>query len=233
MLSALNTGTVQPPNALAVTQTTGPAATDSAYRAALAEAIGSKYLMVLGDYGPGSDEATLDIQLEYYAEHLTLLKERFHQSEDGQTHGGKRPYPSDQLVLLTYGGSNRVNMFFRYANALNEKGPGKPIESIGIVFPGDPEGIRNLHCTHFIEVAHAPEAGRPACLPESETPLVVEAMKIAVEGWQKAHPSARDPGDRFHAMYATLDRSNVEEQEHSLINGKWGWMDMRLKSDPQ
>ncbi|UVA79630.1 hypothetical protein [Pandoraea commovens] len=96
MFSVTNTGAALPPNVSAVSQANTPIATDSAYRGALASAIGSKYLMMLGDYGAPSDE--------------------------------------------------------------------------------------------------------PACLPESKEPLVVEAMKIAVEGWQKANPGVPDPGIKFHGM---------------------------------
>ncbi|UVA79629.1 hypothetical protein [Pandoraea commovens] len=229
MLSSIaNAGATQQLNANAVSQTGGPVATDGAYRATLAEAIGSKYLMVLGDYGTGSDEATLNRQTETFTRMLTLLKTRFHESEGGRAKDGKRPYPTDQLVLLTYGNSNRVSAFIRIANDLANQ-PGKPIESIGIVFPGDPQRVRDLPCSHFIEVAHAPAAGEPARLPESKEPLVVEALKIAVEEWQKAYPGVPDPGDKFHGMYATLDHSNVEAQEHALIQGKWGWMDMSTR----
>lgn len=225
MFSVTNTGAALPPNVSAVSHTNAPVATDNAYRGALAQAIGSKYLMVLGDYGTGSDEAKLNRQLETFTRMLTLLKTRFHESEGGRATDGKRPYPSDQLVLLTYGNSNRVSEFIRIANDLANQ-PGKPIESIGVVLPGDPQRVRDLPCTYFIEVAHAPAAGEPACLPESKEPLVVEALKIAVEEWQKAYPGVPDSGNKFHGMYATLDHSNVEGQERALIQDKWGWMDM-------
>ncbi len=227
MFSVTNTGAALPPNASAVSQTTPPIATDSAYRSALASAIGSKYLMMLGDYGTPSDEPTLRRQLKEFADTLLVLKMRFHESESGVSEDGHLPFPSDQLVLLTYSNSNRVDGFIRIANDIADQ-PGKPIESIGIVFPGDPHRVRSLPCTHFIEAAHAPAAGEPACLPESKEPLVVEAMKIAVDGWQKANPGVPDPGIKFHGMYVTLDHSNVEAQEHALIQGKWGWQDMSL-----